>query len=200
MSDSKLRVNLIGDASSLNRSLQIASARMDAFGRKATQIGKDLSLRLTLPIGIAAGAAIKMASDMEESLNKVRVSFGSSAKDVEAFAKTSLKSFGIAESSALDMSANFGDIATQMGLSRSAAAGLATGLVGLAGDLASFKNVDIRQATTALEGVFTGNTESLKLLGVVMTQANLQQFLFDKGIKRNIQSLSQQEIVLLRNE
>src|SRR6056297_1529813 len=132
MADSKLRVNLIGDASSLNRSLQIATKRLDAFGQRATQIGKDLSLRLTLPIGLAAGAAIKMASDMEESTNKVRVAFGDSSKQVEAFAKNALRSFGIAESSALDMTALFGDMATGMGVTQNQAAALSTRLVGLA--------------------------------------------------------------------
>jgi hypothetical protein len=198
MADSKLRVNLIGDASSLSRSLQIATKRLDAFGQRATQIGKDLSLRLTLPIGLAAGAAIKMASDMEESTNKVRVAFGDSSKEVEAFAKTSLRSFGIAESSALDMTALFGDMATGMGVSRSEASVLSTSLVGLAGDLASFKNINIEEVTTALSGVFTGETESLKRLGIVMTEVNLEQFALQQGIQKSIKDMTQQEKILLR--
>ena len=198
--DSKLRVNLIGDASSLNRSLQIASARMDAFGRKATQIGKDLSLRLTLPIGIAAGSAIKMAASMEESLNKVDVSFGNSAREVREFAKTALDSFGIAESSALDMTALFGDMATGMGVSQSEAADLSIELVSLAGDLASFKDINIEEITTALSGVFTGETESLKRLGVVMTEVNLEQFRMQQGILRTVKEMTQQEKILLRTQ
>lgn len=198
MAESKLRVNLIGDASSLNRSLQIASARLETFGKRATQVGKDLSLRLSLPIGIAAGAAIKMASDMEESTNKVRVAFGSSSKQVEAFAKTALDSFGIAESSALDMTALFGDMATGMGVSQSEAASLSTSLVGLAGDLSSFKNINIDEVTTALSGVFTGETESLKRLGIVMTEVNLEQFAMQEGIQKSIKEMTQQEKIMLR--
>jgi len=195
---STLRVNLIGDASSLNRSLQIATARLDKFGKRATQIGRDLSLRLTLPIGAAAGAAIKMASDMEESTNKVNVAFGDSAKEVRDFAKTTLRSFGIAESSALDMTALFGDMATGMGVSRSEAANLSQRLVGLAGDLASFKNINIEEVTTALSGVFTGETESLKRLGVVMTEVNLEQFRMQQGIQKSVKEMTQQEKIMLR--
>lgn len=198
MADAKLRVNILGDASDLSRSLAIASKRLESFGKRAKEVGKDLSLRLTLPIGAAAGAAIKMASDMEESTNKVRVAFGQSSKEVEAFAKTSLRSFGIAESSALDMSALFGDMATGMGVSRGEAAELSTALVGLAGDLASFKNINIEEVTTALSGVFTGETESLKRLGIVMTETNLAQFALDQGIQKNIKSMSQQEKIMLR--
>lgn len=198
MSESKLRVNLIGDASSLDRSLKIASARLDTFGKKISDVGKDLSLKLTLPIVAAGGAAIKMASDMEESQNKVRVAFGDSARSVEAFAKTTLDSFGIAESSALDMTALFGDMATGMGVSQSEAANLSTKLVGLAGDLSSFKNINIEEVTTALSGVFTGETESLKRLGIVMTEVNLEQFAMQQGIQKSVKEMTQQEKIMLR--
>jgi hypothetical protein len=200
MADSKLRVNLIGDASSLNRSLQIATARMDAFGKKATQIGKDLSLRLTLPIGLAAGAAIKMAASMEESLNKVDVSFGESSKMVRDFAKTSMRSFGIAEAQALDMAGTFGDMATGFGISRDEAAKLAISLVGLSGDIQSFKDVNIEEVTTALTGVFNGETESLKRLGIVMTENTLNHYLLDQGINRTFKSLTEQEKILVRTQ
>ena len=181
-----LRVNLIGDASKLNASLNKASSKLKAFGKSATRIGKDLSLKLTLPIGLAAAASIKLASDFQESMNKVDVSFGKSANKVKEFAETTLTQFGIAEGSALDMAALFGDMATSMGISQNAAANMSTSMVGLAGDLASFKNIGIDQATTALAGVFTGETESLKRLGVVMTEVNLKQFAMEQGIQKNI--------------
>jgi hypothetical protein len=71
-------------------------------------------------------------------------------------------------------------------------------LVGLSGDLASFKNIDIKQATTALNGVFTGETESLKMLGIVMTDVNLQQFALSQGISKTTQEMTQAEKVQLR--
>lgn len=193
-----LRVNLIGDASKLNASLNKASSKLKAFGKSATKIGKDLSLKLTLPIGLAAAASIKLASDFQESMNKVDVSFGKSANKVKEFAQTTLTQFGIAEGSALDMAALFGDMATSMGISQNAAANMSTSMVGLAGDLASFKNIGIDQATTALAGVFTGETESLKRLGVVMTEVNLKQFAMEQGIQKNIKSMTQAEKVNLR--
>jgi len=198
MADSKLRVNLIGDASSLNRSLSVASAKLNSFSKNVSAIGASLSTRLTLPLGIAGGAAIKFASDAEESLNKVRVAFGDSSKSVEDFANTALKSFGIARSQALDMTALFGDMATGMGVSQNSAADLAIQLTSLAGDLSSFKNINIEEVTTALSGVFTGETESLKRLGIVMTEVNLQQFAMDQGIRKTIKEMTQQEKIMLR--
>ena len=198
MQDQKLRVDIIGDASKLTRALNTASGKLDKFGSKVSGIGKRLSIGLTLPLGIAGGAAIKLASDFEESMNKVDVAFKSASGEVKEFAKTTLSQFGIAQGTALDMAALFGDMSTSMGLSVDSAADLSTSLVGLAGDLASFKNMNIEEVTTALNGVFNGETEALKRLGIVMTQANLQHFAMEQGIKKTIKQMTQSEIVLLR--
>ena len=194
----ELRVNIVGDASKLTASLKTASSKLSAFGKRVSNIGASLSTRLTLPLAIAGGAAIKLASDFEESLNKVNVAFGKSSGFVKDFAKTTLTQFGIAEGSALDMAALFGDMATSMGISRKEAASMSTSMVGLAGDLASFKNIGIDQATTALAGVFTGETESLKRLGIVMTEANLKMFAMSQGIQKNVKDMTQAEKVNLR--
>jgi hypothetical protein len=96
------------------------------------------------------------------------------------------------------MAAMFGDMGTSMGLTTQAAAAMSTSMVGLAGDLASFKNIQIEEATTALAAVFTGETESLKRLGIVMTEANLKQFALTQGIKKNIKEMTQAEKTTLR--
>lgn len=204
----KLNFSIGVDLTELNRNLNKASGAVESFAQKNKQrfedfgnsmnrLGQQLSVVSLAAIGLGA-ASIKMASDFEESINKVNVAFGVSSEQVKAFAKESLDTFGIAEGTALDMAALFGDMATSMGLPQQEAAKMSTSLVGLAGDLASFKNIGIAQATTALNGVFTGETESLKLLGIVMTEANLQQFAYTQGINESVQSMTQAEKVQLR--
>jgi hypothetical protein len=46
--------------------------------------------------------------------------------------------------------------------------------------------------------VYTGETEALKSLGIVMTEANLKQYAMSKGIKKSITDMSQAEKVQLR--
>ena len=193
-----LEIFLNGNSKDLEAALSSAEKKLAGFSSKMKDIGQSLSLRLTAPLALAGGAAIKLASNFEESLNKVNVAFKDSSKDVQAFAKTTLKSFGIAEGTALDMSAQFGDMATSMGISTGQAAKLSTSMVGLAGDLSSLKNVNIEEVTTALNGVFTGETESLKRLGTVMTDVNLKQFAMTLGIKKSLDEMTQGEKVLLR--
>jgi len=198
MAEQNLKINITGDSSKLKNALSSASSKLSNFGSKMQSVGKSLSTRLTLPLAVAGGAAVKFASDFQESMNKVDVAFGESKQEVKDFAKTTLKQFGIAEGSALDMAALFGDMATSMGLNQSAASDMSTSLVGLAGDLASFKNIGIDQATTALAGVFTGETESLKRLGIVMTQTNLESFAMERGMNANIKTMTQAQKVALR--
>ena len=186
------------NASDFEKKLNTATAKIADFGEKSKQIGQSMSLFITTPILAAGTAAVKMASDYDESLNKVDVAFKDASGSVQAFGDTSLKTFGIAKGTALDMAALFGDMATSMGIGTQEAANLSTSLVGLAGDLASFKNMNIKEVTTALNGVFTGETESLKRLGVVMTEVNLEQFAMNQGITKSIQEMTQAEKVLLR--
>ena len=173
-------------------------SKLKTVGEKMGRIGKSMTTYLTLPLAAIAGASIKMASDFTESLNKVDVAFKSSSKEVREFAKTTLETFGIAEGTALDMAALFGDMATSMGVPTNKAANLSTAMVGLAGDLSSFKNINISEVTTALNGVFTGETESLKRLGIVMTETNLKQFALSQGMSDNIQAMTQAQKVQLR--
>lgn len=162
------------------------------------KIGNALSVGVTAPLTAAGTAAFKFSSDLDESLNKADVAFGRSAERVTAWSDTTLRSVGLAKGSALDMAANFGDMATSLGLGQDAAAGMSMALVELAGDLASFKNKGIDQVQTALKGIFTGESESLKELGVVMTQDQLAAYAMAQGIQTAYKDMSIAEQVTLR--
>ncbi|CAH0435508.1 phage tail tape measure protein [Clostridium neonatale] len=183
---------------SLSKNLEGVGNKMKTVGEGLSGVGNKLSIGVTAPLVAAGTASVKLASDMNESLNKVEVAFGNVNNKVKDWSSTTLKSYGLAKGTALDMAALYGDMATSMGLTQDEAAKMSMSLVGLAGDLSSFKNIDIKQAEQALNGIFTGETESLKMLGVVMTDANLQQYAYSKGIDKKTQSMTEAEKVQLR--
>lgn len=156
--------------------------------------------RAIAAIGVGAAVGVfkltDMASDLSETVNKVDVAFGDNASEVKKWSKNSIKDMGMAQQTALDMAAGFGDMGTGMGLSQKASADMSTGLVQLAADLASFKNMEVDEVNTALNGIFTGETESLKRLGVVMTKTNLEDFAKSQG--KVLDEMSQSELVMLR--
>lgn len=142
--------------------------------------------------------AIQTASDLEEVQNVVDVSFGSMANEVEAFAKTAIQSFGMSELTAKQTASTFMAMANGMGLALKDGKNMSLQLTALSGDMASFYNVRQDVAQTALNSIFTGETESLKKFGVVMTEANLSAFALSKGITKSYSDMSQAEKVALR--
>lgn len=186
------------DTSQFDKASESINSKLQNVGNKMKRIGKTMTAAVTLPVVAGFGVAIKAASDLNETINKVDVSFKEQATSVKAWAKTSIQSMGLAQQSALDAAALFGDMSTSMGLNVKQAGKMSMNLVQLGADMASFKNVSFERAQTALAGVFTGETEALKGLGIVMTETNLQTFAQSQGIKGNIQDLTQAEKVQLR--
>ena len=183
-------------ASVLGTKMQEAGKKLQEVGQKISSVGNKLTVGVTAPIVAAATAAAKFASDYDENLNKVEASFGDAADSVKKWATTATESFGMSESAALELTAQFGDMGTSMGLSNEEAAQMSTSLAGLAGDLASFKNISTDRAMNALTGIFTGQTKALQGLGVVMNEVNLTKFAEDQG--KVYKQMSEAERVMLR--
>lgn len=135
---------------------------------------------------------------MAEVQNVVDVSFGGMAYKMEEFADTAITSFGMSELAAKKTGSTYMAMAKGMGVADEAASDMAIALTGLSGDVASFFNLSQEDAAYKLRSIFTGETEALKDLGVVMTQANLQQYAMANGMNSNIQAMSQAERVALQ--
>lgn len=210
MADYTLSAKITGDSSGFDKAIQSAektassfekrmesiSSKAKSIGDKLSGIGTALTVGVTTPLAVAGKGMVDAASDFDENLNKISVAFGDSADGVKAWADTATQSFGLSMNQALEATSLFGDMATSMGISQSEAASMSTSLAGLAGDMASFKNIGIDEAMTALNGVFTGETESLKQLGIVMTEVNLQEFADGLGLVYD--DMTQAEKVQLR--
>lgn len=142
--------------------------------------------------------AIQLGSDIQEVQNVVDVAFGDMADAVEEFANSAITNFGMSELAAKRTASTYMSMARNMGLTQDAAAEMALTLTGLTGDVASFYNISQELADIKLKSVFTGETETLKDLGIVMTQANLEAYAMSQGITKSISAMSQAELVTLR--
>lgn len=157
-------------------------------------------------VGLGIGAAIykigkeaiSAASDLQEVQNVVDVAFGAMTGRVEQFAATAIDRFGMSELTAKRTASTYMAMSKGLGIASKEAADMAINVAGLTGDVASFFNVSQSVADTALKSIWTGETESLKQFGVVMTQANLEQFAHTQGIQADISAMTQAEQVKLR--
>lgn len=149
-------------------------------------------------LGRVADQAIELASDVTEVQNVVDTAFGSMAYKCEDFADIAIDQFGMSKLSAKQTASTYMAMAKSMGLSMDAASDMAIETAKLTGDVASFYNISTDLASIKLKSIFTGETETLKDLGVVMTEVNLKQFALQQGIKKSYSQMSQAEKVALR--
>lgn len=165
------------------------------FGKVGAAIGVAFSVSAVVNF---SKACLQLGSDLAEVQNVVDVTFGSMSGKVNDFAKKSMTSFGLSEKVAKDYMGQFGAMSKAFGNSTDTAYNQAEKLTGLVGDVASFYNLSTDEAFTKLKAVFTGETESLKSLGVVMTQAALDEFALAKGYGKTTSAMTEQEKVALR--
>lgn len=142
--------------------------------------------------------AVQLGSDVAEVQNVVDVAFGELSGQAEEFAQTAITQFGMSALSAKKTASTYMAMAKGMGLASQEAADMAITLAGLSGDVASFFNISQELADIKLKSVFTGETETLKDLGVVMTQDNLKAYALSKGFQKSYDAMSQAEKVALR--
>ena len=143
-------------------------------------------------------ACIDLGSDLAEVQNVVDVAFGSMSKEADAWARNAITNFGLSETVAKRYLGVFGSMSTSFGFTTSQALDMSKQITGLVGDVASFYNLSSDEAYTKLKSVFTGETESLKDLGVVMTQTALDQYALANGFGKTTKKMTEQEKVLLR--
>ena len=141
---------------------------------------------------------LELGSDLAEVQNVVDVTFPQMRKKVDEFAQSAATSFGLSETMAKRYVGTFGAMAKAFGFGEKAAYDMSTELTGLAGDVASFYNISQDEAYTKLKSVFTGETESLKDLGVVMTQTALDSYALANGFGKTTANMSEAEKVALR--
>ncbi len=199
MADGKVTISTALDNKGFQRGVQQISGNLGGLKSVLGKIGAAVAAAFAVQKVVQFGAAcIELGSNVAEVQNVVDTAFGSMAWKMEQFADTSITSFGMSQLAAKKTGSTYMAMARGMGIAEDAASDMAIALTGLTGDVASFYNITQEEASTKLKSVFTGETEALKELGVVMTQANLQQYALTHGMNANITAMSQGEQVALR--
>lgn len=184
------------------------------FNKQITGIAKSAQnpiMNAFKPIGkligsvLAVGAitkftkeCINLGSDLTEVQNVVDTTFKSLNGLVNEFASNAMMSFGLSETVAKQYMGTLGAMSKSMGFTEQASFDMASAVTGLAGDVASFYNLSTDEAFDKLKSIWTGETETLKSIGVLLTQTNLDQYALNNGFGKTTASMTEQEKVMLR--
>lgn len=170
-----------------------------ALSMAAKKLGGVIAAAFSVRAVSAFGKeAIELGSDLQEVQNVVDVTFTTMNEQLNEFAQNAAATAGLSETMAKQYAGTFGAMAKSFRFTEQEAYTMATTLTQLAGDVASFYNLTQGEAYTKLKSVFTGETESLKDLGVVMTQTALDDFALRKGLGKTVDKMTEQEKVALR--
>lgn len=188
--DTSKSTSVFGDVLKANLSSAVIIGGVKAIANGVAQVSKE--------IGKFIGYSVKLASDLEEVQNVVDVTFGKATDTVNKFAIEAGASFGLSELQAKKFAGTTGAMFKSMGLSEKDVTKMSTSITGLAGDFASFYNLDPEEAFNKLRSGISGETEPLKQLGINMSVANLEAYALKEGITKSYNAMSEAEKATLR--
>lgn len=197
--DGSIVIEALMDTGSAERGLKEIKSGANSLSASLKKIGGIIGTVFAAKSIVAFGKeCVELGSNVAEVQNVVDVAFGDMVGKVEDFANSAIRNFGMSQLAAKKTASTYMAMAKGMNIPEEAAADMSITLAGLTGDIASFYNISQELADTKLKSVFTGETETLKDLGVVMTQANLKAYALNQGITKSIDSMTQAELVGLR--
>lgn len=201
MAKAKLEVQVIGDASSLQRALRQSGSAADGFGSKMAKVGKLAAVGLG---ALATGAAfagkrmISMASDAAEVQSKMEVVFGKTlpglTKNLDKFAAAT----GASKFALREQVADMGALLEPLTANKKGAADLSEQFVILATDLGSFNNVPVADALLAIRSGLVGEAEPLRRFGVLLNEAAVNAEGVRMGLIKVGEKMTEQEKVQAR--
>lgn len=106
------------------------------------------------------GAEVRIKS---RAITNRDVTFGDMSDKMNDFASSALQMYGMSELMAKQIASRFQAMGVSMGFAQEEMSDMSIELTKLAGDMASFYNVSQDQIATALQSIFTGETEPLML-------------------------------------
>lgn len=157
------------------------------IGRGIRTAGDNIRTLGVIAGGIAVAgitASIHAASDLNESLSKVQVVFGDLSDEVINWSKNSAQAMGLSQQAALETASSFGNLFTAMHIAQPESAKMSEKLVELAGDLASFNNLDPEEVLVKLRSGIVGEAEPLRTLGIQISAARTEAEAAELGFKK----------------
>lgn len=198
-SDGSVIIDTRIDTKGFGRGVKTMQSQVDRLSIAVKKLGGVIATVFVAgKIAQLGKEAIGFGSDLQEVQNVVDVTFGEMSDVIDDFAKDSIKQFGLSELAAKQYASTMGAMLKSMGFTTSQAAEMSMKLAGLAGDMASFYNLDSSDAFAKLRAGISGETEPLKQLGINLSVANLEQFALAEGMEKTYTAMSEAEKAMTR--
>lgn len=174
-------------------------------GSKWSNAGSKISGSMALAygaMGTSAGLAVKYAidaaSNLEESINAVKVSYGESAEAIHKLGQNSVDSFGLSQRAFNEAAVSFTSFAEDVAGDGGDVAGTLNDLMLRSTDFASVMNIDVTQAAGAFKSALSGEAEPLKAFGINISDAAVKAYALERGLIKVGGTMTDQQKVQAR--
>lgn len=140
---------------------------------------------------------VQSSTDYVENMNLAAVSLGDMADDAKDYSEKISEALGIDQGEMLKNMGLFNNLATSFGTTKKQAYDLSKGMTQLAYDFASFHNLSIEDSFLKFQSALAGELEPIRRVGVDISNARLQQELYDLGLRQNISTLGRADKAIL---
>lgn len=201
------------DAKAVTDSMNKISKSATATAKNANKFGTAITGMVKPMLAVTAAMAgafatkaitegisdmVQMASDLNESINKVSVVFGEASEAVLDWSKTTATAIGQSRQEALEAVGTFGNLFKTMGLGQDEAAQMSMNIAELASDLASFNNIDPTIALDKLRSGLVGEVEPLRQVGILLNETVVANKAMEMGLAKSKKELSESAKVQAR--
>ena len=193
-----LFVDISARTGAYEKAMDRVQRQSQKLAQSFAQVGRRMTVALTLPLTGVGFAALTAASDAEEMRSKFGVVFGDMADDVESWAESHGELVGRSRLDLMEYAAQLQDTLVPMGVARDEAGDLSKAITELAVDLASFNNMAEAEVVQRLQSALVGNVRAVQRFGVVLSQANVEQELFNMGIQGGNAAATESQRVMAR--
>lgn len=186
--------------SDATRSLQDLQKKAYAIGDGLKTLGRNLTIGLTLPIIAMGGAALKAATDFEETRNKTQVVFEDMADTVVASSEKSARALGINKEAYSDYASSMGAALKAGGMAIKETTELAEQAVKHYADIASFHNAKVENVARAWEAAVRGQYEPIQRYFPFITNEYLKTYGIANGlVDANTKNLTANQRAIILN-
>jgi len=184
MAQKTLSVKLSLNDKQFQSALRKSTRSIQRFGKKMQSFGDTMTRSITLPVIGLGAAAVKLASDFEETQSKFNTIFRDISEQAELTAKNLSDNFGLSSRAAMQLLSDTGSLLVGFGFTQEEALKLSNEVNKLAVDLASFTNFSggAEGASRILTKALLGQREALNSLDIAITETDLKQFAEEQGL------------------
>ena len=191
-----------GFVDKLKQSLSDAKDKLSGLGNSSNSffsMGRFYGWYFILrQIASTFGGFITNINSYIENMNLFDVAMGKSAQSGEQLAQSLQNVLGVDSGEAMRYMGVFQELGSSFGIANKQAVTMSENMTQLGYDLASFYNISTGTAFEKLESVYTGQSRAARSLGVDISNARLQQELYNLGFKEKVNDLTQADKAELR--